>query len=45
MDEFGEDHAFYIWPQGHEPGQPFPDDFRDRVKRALAAEGLECENV
>lgn len=45
MDEFGEDRSFYIWPTGHEPGQPFPKDFQARVERALAAEGLSCESI
>lgn len=43
MDEFGETPTFYIWPSGHEEGQPFPEDFHERVHAALNAAGLEAE--
>lgn len=35
MDEFGETPTIYVWPKGHEPGQPFPEDFWSRVWAAL----------
>jgi hypothetical protein len=45
VDEFGETPAFYIWPAGHEEGQPFPEDFYARVDTALRAAGFECETT
>lgn len=45
MNEFGETPVFYIWPQGHEEGEPFPEDFYDRVYSALRAAGLDAENA
>jgi len=45
MDEFGETPTFYIWPEGHEEGQPFPEDFLDRVRKALTEAGLDFESV
>lgn len=44
-DEYGEDPAFYIWPLEHEDGEPFPEDFYERLKRALASENLGYESV
>ena len=44
-NEFGEDPAFYIWPTEHEDGTPFPEDFYDRLWRALKSEGLEWEHA
>jgi hypothetical protein len=45
MNEFGEYTSIYIWPKGHEEGQPFPDDFWNRVRRALDSEDLEYETT
>lgn len=45
MDEFGETPSFYIWPLGHEEGQPFPDDFQDKVRKALNDAGFDFESV
>ena len=40
------DKATYVWwGQEHEDGTPFPEDFYDRLKRALKTEGLEWEHV
>lgn len=44
-NEFGEDWAYYIWPEDHEDGEPFPDDLHDRIRRALKTEGLDFEPV
>jgi hypothetical protein len=45
MDEFGETHKIYVWPADHEDGDPFPDDFYDRLNTALAVAGFEWESV
>lgn len=45
MDEFGESHSIYVWPAGHEEGDPFPEDFNDRLNDALTAAGIEWEIV
>lgn len=45
MNEFGECPSFYIWPEGHEEGEPFPEDFYDRLTKALKSEGLQWEGV
>ena len=43
MNEFGETPVYYIWPKDHVEGDPFPEDFTERLYAALAAVGLECE--
>ncbi len=45
MDEFGETPSFYIWPKGHEEGEAFPEDFQERLTKALESVGLEWERV
>lgn len=45
MDEFGETPSYYIWPKDHEEGQPFPEDFRERLHRALTEAGFEYERT
>lgn len=45
MDEFGETPTFYIWPQDHEDGTPFPEDFYERVYAALRAAGFDAETT
>lgn len=42
-DEFGEECSIYVWPAGHEDGQPYPDDFWEKLRAALTAGGFECE--
>ena len=44
-NEFGEDPSYYIWPSEHEDGTPFPEDFHQRLTRALKSEGLEWEHA
>jgi hypothetical protein len=44
-DEFGEDPSFYVWPEGHEDGTPFPEDFYDRLSKGLSSVGLSWEPV
>lgn len=44
-DEFGENPSFYIWPKDHEEGTAYPEDFDERLSRALASEGLDWERV
>ena len=43
MDEFGESPSIYVWPKDHEDGEPFPEDFWQRVRRGLASEGIDYE--
>ena len=45
MDEFGESPSFYIWPKDHVEGDPFPEDFHERIRRGLASVGLDYERV
>lgn len=45
MDEFGETPRVYLWPENHEEGQPFPDDFWERVRKGLDSVGIEYETV
>lgn len=45
MNEFGETPAIYVWPADHEPGEPFPEDFYDRLRAALSAAGIGMETV
>lgn len=43
-DEFGEERSFWIWPADHEDGEPYPEDFYQKVAEALRAGGFECES-
>lgn len=45
MDEFGEWHRIYVWPAGHEEGEPFPEDFYERITQGLHSVGIEWESV
>lgn len=45
MNEFGETPAIYVWPIDHEEGEPFPDDFWERIDAALKAVGVQRERV
>lgn len=45
MNEFGETPSIYVWPKNHEEGEPFPEDFRDRLDKALEAAGIDWEYV
>jgi hypothetical protein len=45
MDEFGESHRIYVWLASHKDGDPFPEDFYDRLNKALAVAGIEWESV
>jgi hypothetical protein len=45
MDEFGENPSLYVWPDGHEEGQAFPEDFWDRLDKALTAAGIDWERI
>ena len=45
MDEFGESRSIYVWPEGHEDGDPFPEDFWKRVDEGLKSVGIEWETV
>lgn len=42
-DEFGEERSIYVWPKGHEDGEPYPEDFWARLWAALDAGGFEGE--
>jgi hypothetical protein len=45
MDEWGETPTYYIWPTDHEDGDPMPEDFQERLFKALNDAGFECERV
>lgn len=45
MDEYGETQTIYVWPKDHEYGTPYPEDFYDRLRRALESEEIEWETV
>jgi hypothetical protein len=45
MDEFGETPSYYIWPVDHEDGEPFPEDFSERLYAALSAAGFDAERT
>lgn len=45
MDEFGEAPSIYVWPNGHDEGASFPEDFWERVTRGLSSVGIEWESV
>jgi hypothetical protein len=44
-DEFGEELSIYVWPKDHVDGEPYGDDFYERLTRALDSEGLAWESV
>ena len=41
MNEFGETPSIYVWPEGHEEGESFGDDFWQRVQDGLSSVGIE----
>lgn len=45
MNEFDETPRIYVWPDGHEEGQPFPEDFWSLVTKGLRSVGIEWESV
>lgn len=45
MNEFGEFPAFYIWPKDHVDGEPFPEDFQERLYNVLREFDFEVEAV
>lgn len=45
MDEFGETPTIYVWPVDHDEGQPFPDDFWERLSAALSDAGIAWEGA
>lgn len=45
MDEFGETATIYVWPTNHEEGEPYPEDFYERLGDALAAAGIDWETT
>lgn len=45
MDEHGETPTIYVWPIDHEPGEPLPEDFSDKLREALNAGGFDYEWV
>lgn len=42
MDGFGE---IYVWPKGQEDGKNLPEDFWERLGRALESEDIGWETV
>jgi len=45
MDEFGESPSIYIWPVDHVEGEPFEDDFWERVAEGLKSVYIEWERI
>ncbi len=45
MNEFGEEVSIYVWPSGQDEGEPYPDDFYERISKGLASVGLAWESV
>ena len=45
MDEFGETPSIYVWPENHEEGNAFPNEFWERLTEALGNVGIEWEAV
>ena len=45
MDEFGETPAIYVFPEGHEDGTAFPEDFWDKLGGILSTHGIDWEVV
>ena len=44
-NEFGENPSFYVFPVDHEEGTAYPDDFEERLQKALSSVGLDYERV
>lgn len=44
-DEFGEDPSIYVFPLGVDDGWVQPDDFYDRIDKALRSVGIGWETV
>lgn len=44
-NEFGEDPAIYVWPSDHVDGEPFPDDFYEKVTKGLRSVGIDWEHT
>lgn len=45
MNEFGETPTVYLWPKGHVEGEPYPDDFWEKVQKGLKSVGIEYETT
>lgn len=45
MNQFGETPSIYVWPEGHEEGEAFPEDFWARVGKGLESVGIAWENA
>jgi hypothetical protein len=45
MDEFGETPTYYLWPKGHEEGQPIPEEWYTKLHWLLSEAGIEYETV
>lgn len=45
MDQYGETDTIYVWPKNHEPGEPYPEDFYDKLRIALDGTGIDWETV
>ena len=43
MNEFGETPSIFVWPKGHEEGQPYPEGWHERLREALATADIEWE--
>lgn len=45
MNEFGETPSIYVWPENHEEGESYGEDFWTRVETGLRSVGIEWETV
>lgn len=45
MDEFGDTCTIFVWPDGHEEGTAYPEDFYVKLAAALKAAGIAWEEV
>lgn len=45
MNEFGETPVIYVWPLDHAEGEPFPDNFWQKVGEGLRSVGIDYETA
>lgn len=44
-NEFGETPTVYVFPVDHVEGEPYPEDFWDRLQKGLDSVGLDYESA
>lgn len=45
MNEFDEEVSIYVWPKETEMGEPYGDDFYERLTKGLDSVGIAWETV